>query len=164
MLRVAVMADTHDNVPLIKRAVKKINKLDVKLAIHCGDFSAPFAVDPYRALEAPMISVYGNNDAEKELIRGRLNNMGKEVKGRFAFLDVEGVKVAVTHGDEADLLTMLEGSGVNLILHGHTHRFEVKHVEDTVVLNPGEVCGYLTGKPTLALVELPKMEVKMIKL
>jgi hypothetical protein len=164
MLRVAVMADTHDNIPLIKKAVKKINKLNVGLTVHCGDFSAPFAVDPYEALKTSMVSVYGNNDAEKELIRVRLNGMGKEVKGRFALLSVEGVKVAVTHGDEAALLTMLEDSGVKLILHGHTHRFEVKHGEDKVVLNPGEVCGYLTGKPTLALVKLPAIEVKMIKL
>lgn len=163
-MQVAVMADTHDNVPLIKKAVRKINKLNVDLAVHCGDFSAPFAVDPYGALRAPMISVYGNNDAEKELIRVRLNDMGKEVKGRFALLNMEGVKVAITHGDEAALLTMLEDSGIKLVMHGHTHRFEVKRVEDRVVLNPGEVCGYLTGKPTLALVKLPKIEVKVVKL
>jgi len=34
----------------------------------------------------------------------------------------------------------------------------------TLVINPGEVCGYLTGKPTIALLDTVKHEAKIISL
>ena len=163
-MHIAVMSDAHDNIPLIEKAIKKINKVGADLVVHCGDFSAPFAVNPYRSLHAPMIGVYGNNDAEKELIRDGLKDIGKEVKGRFATLYTGGAKIAVTHGDEADLLNALEDSIFQVVLHGHTHKFEVRKINNTLMLNPGEVCGYLTGKASIATIELPSLEAKMIKL
>jgi predicted phosphodiesterase len=33
-----------------------------------------------------------------------------------------------------------------------------------MVINPGEVCGYLTGKPTMALLDTVKREAKIIEL
>jgi predicted phosphodiesterase len=34
----------------------------------------------------------------------------------------------------------------------------------TLVINPGEVCGYLTGNATMALLDTAKREAKIVKL
>ena len=41
---IGVMSDTHDNVPLIEKAVALFNDRKVGFVIHAGDYVAPFAL------------------------------------------------------------------------------------------------------------------------
>lgn len=45
-MRIGAMADTHDNLPMIRRAVEAFNAEQVELVIHAGDIVAPFALRP----------------------------------------------------------------------------------------------------------------------
>jgi hypothetical protein len=42
----------------------------------------------------------------------------------------------------------------DLLVYGHTHEMAVDQIDGTVVVNPGEGCGYVKGKPTFAVVDL----------
>lgn len=162
---IGVISDTHDRIPFIIKAIEKLNAEKVDLVLHCGDYCAPFAVSPFKNLAAKMIGVYGNNDAEKELLKNAFLNIGKEVKGSFAKLDVNGFKIAMLHGENKDLLeTIVECGFFDLVVYGHTHKVEVNEVGKTLVINPGEVCGYLTGESSLALVNIENKKVNVIKL
>jgi len=44
---------------------------------------------------------------------------------------------------------------------GHSHEPLVKDVDGTLLINPGEVCGYLTGKRTLCLLDPDKMRAEI---
>ena len=46
---------------------------------------------------------------------------------------------------------------------GRNYRNQEK-VKKTLVINPGEACGYLTGKSTIAIIDLEKMEAEIITL
>ena len=53
----------------------------------------------------------------------------------------------------------------DIILSGHTHNVvNVKHENGVLVVNPGEACGYLTGKATFAIVNTDEMKAEIIKL
>ncbi|RLI45996.1 YfcE family phosphodiesterase, partial [Candidatus Bathyarchaeota archaeon] len=39
---IGIMADTHDRLPLLDKAVKRLNEEKVKLVLHAGDYVAPF--------------------------------------------------------------------------------------------------------------------------
>ncbi|MCK4687182.1 MAG: metallophosphoesterase family protein, partial [Candidatus Lokiarchaeota archaeon] len=53
----------------------------------------------------------------------------------------------------------------DIILFGHTHALMNKRYENGVlVVNPGELCGYLTGRATFAIVDTNKMEAEIIEL
>jgi putative phosphoesterase len=79
------------------------------------------------------------------------------------FLELAGVKIAMVH--EPEPVEAFARSGLyQLVLYGHTHQQELKTVGDCVVLNPGEVCGWLTGRATIAIVELPALKVEILPL
>ncbi|MBS7644655.1 metallophosphoesterase [Candidatus Bathyarchaeota archaeon] len=153
-MNVAVISDTHDRLPFIMKAVEMLNEMDLELVIHCGDYSAPFAIDPYKDLKHHMIGVYGNNDAEKSLIASKMKSCGKEVRGEFAKLDLDGAVTAVLHGHDSELLeALIDSGGFDVILYGHTHEVKVERRLKSLIVNPGELCGYLTGKPTMAILD-----------
>jgi len=162
---VSVISDTHDNMPYIKKAVKRLNAISPDLVIHCGDFSAPFAVTPYVSLRSPMTAVYGNNDAERDLIRQKLEQAGKKVQGSFARLTFDGRKMAVTHGDNLDLVdSVIESGGFDIVLYGHTHQMHIEEKGEVMIINPGEVCGYLSGKHTFVTYDTATYRARIARL
>ena len=46
---------------------------------------------------------------------------------------------------------------MDLILHGHTHRFRLETVESCVIFNPGECAGMMKGK-LIGLINLKSLE------
>lgn len=40
-MKIAIISDSHDNIPNIEKALKWINKEGIKTIIHCGDLCAP---------------------------------------------------------------------------------------------------------------------------
>ena len=160
-----VMADTHDRLPLIDRAVSEFNERGIELVLHAGDFIAPFVVPRFKPLKAKLIGVYGNNDAELELLKRKFAEMNSEIRGRFGEINIEGLKIAILHGEEDELLKSLIDTGsYNVIVHGHTHKAETYKKGGTLVVNPGETCGYLTGESTIAVLDTKTLEVEKIQL
>ncbi|MND09260.1 phosphodiesterase [compost metagenome] len=51
-----------------------------------------------------------------------------------------------------------------VVIHGHTHLQEMKTRGDTLIVNPGEACGWLNGSPTAAVLDLDTKHVEFIKL
>ena len=151
-LQVGILADSHDCLPRIKDAVDRLNSEQIELVLHAGDYSAPFVTDYYRALKVHMIGVFGNNDAEKGKLRNRFAEAGHEIRGRFAEVQAGNLRIALTHGDEDELLRSLTVcGGYDVVVYGHTHESGVIEKGRTLVINPGEICGYLTGKSSFAI-------------
>lgn len=164
-LIVGAISDTHDNLPMIRRAVDALNRAKVSLVLHAGDIISPFVPRSFSDLKAPMIAIYGNNDAEKELLRKRFAEVGKEVSGTFAEVEAEGMRVALTHGSELDLLnSLIRSQYYHLIVCGHTHEAKSYVSGGTLIVNPGEVCGYLSGQSTIATVDTESKRVEVLRL
>jgi len=116
-------------------------------------------------LEAKMIGVFGNNDAEIVLLQKKFSELNAQVYGGFAEIAVAGLKMALVHGHESNLLNSLINTNFyDFVIHGHTHQDSVHFVGETIVVNPGEVCGYLTGKPTIAILETATKNTKIVSL
>lgn len=160
-----IISDTHDNVHMIDEAVNKLNELDVGLVFHAGDYVSPFTVQHFKPLVARMIGVYGNNCAERAALKRLFSDIGVDLRGFFAEVSVGDVKVALLHGHDEELLRSLIGSGVyDLVVYGHTHRAWVEVRGRTTMVNPGEVCGYLSGRSTLAVYDLESGKVETVTL
>lgn len=153
---VGIMADTHDNLPAIERAVAFFNSKKVAFVVHAGDFIAPFSLKPLDDLRCPWIGVFGNNDGERKgltsLSKGRIQPDPYE-------LNLDGKKVVVVHDIETFEAEDLSAKEARLVIHGHTHEPEVKTGDDGVLyVNPGEAGGWLNGRHTVALVDTEKLE------
>ncbi|MEM3760827.1 MAG: metallophosphoesterase [Candidatus Bathyarchaeia archaeon] len=163
---IGLMADTHDNLPMVDKAIKRLNEEKVELVLHAGDYVAPFVIPKFKELKAKLIGVFGNNDGDRELLKKRFReHKGLEIRGNFAEIKVDGLKVALLHGTEEELLkALIESETFDVIVHGHTHKAETYRKGKTLIVNPGEVCGYLFGKSTIAIYDTLKHEAKLITL
>jgi putative phosphoesterase len=163
---IGIIADTHDNLPMIEKAVERLNKENVALVLHAGDYVSPFVIPKFKALNAKLIGVFGNNDGDHEFLQKRFKECSNcEVRGRFAEINVEGFKIALLHGDENELLeALINCGGFDAVVHGHSHIEVSSRNRKTLIVNPGEVCGYLTGKSTIALLDTVKRESTIINL
>jgi len=162
---IGVLSDSHDHVTLLQSAVGVCNQNQVGLVLHAGDYVAPFALSALEKSNAPYLGVFGNNDGEKI---GLQNRSGGRLKPGPRYLKVRDRHILLTHD-----LERVCGQGaspgplnpsLDLMVHGHTHRPEVRREGSTLFLNPGEVGGWLTGKASMALLHLETMEAKIVDL
>jgi hypothetical protein len=162
---VGIMADTHDRLSLVDKAVRVLNEQNVELVLHAGDYIAPFVIPHFKPLKAKFIGVFGNNDGEKNGLKKKFKEIGAEIRGNFADVTVDGLKIALLHGSEEELLrSLINVESHDIIIHGHTHEAKTYRNGKTLVINPGEVCGYLTEKSTVALLNSQTKEAKIIEL
>ena len=162
---IGIISDTHDNLPLIDEVVIRLNRDNVELVLHAGDYVSPFVPPHFKALKAKLVGVFGNNCAERELLKKRFAEIGAEVKNFFTEVVVDGSKIALLHGHEEVLLNSIISSGAyDVVVCGHLHKKEVRTVEKTLVINPGEVCGYLSGESTYVLFDTKQHKAQIIRI
>jgi hypothetical protein len=150
---IGLISDTHDNINMIDRAVKRLNEEQVKLVLHAGDYIAPFTAKHFKPLEAQLVGVYGNNCAERNTLKKVYGEIGAEIRGFFAEVKTDGMRIALIHGHRQEDVDKAYGGGYDVIVRGHTHRAGVGHKKGVFVVNPGEACGYVTGRSTLAFLD-----------
>lgn len=149
---IGLVSDTHDRIHMIDRAVERFNEERVGLVLHAGDYIAGFTASHWEPLEARMIGVLGNNCAETMELKERYAAVGAEIRGYFAEVEEDGVRIALTHGHMAEELDRAY-SGYDVVVRGHTHRARISRMDDVLTVNPGEACGYVTGRCTIAFLD-----------
>ena len=158
-MKIGILADTHDNLPAIAKAVGILNDMEVGHVLHAGDLVSPFVSIPLKTLNMGFTAVFGNNDGE----RIGLSNVfkGKIHRPPFA-LELGGKKILLMH--EPDNLDALAASGCfDAIVYGHTHETDIRKGK-TLVINPGEACGWLKGTRTIAIWDLADGDVQIMPL
>lgn len=162
---IGILADTHDHLPFVDKAVKRLNEEKVSLVLHAGDYIAPFVIPHLKPLKTDLIGIFGNNDGDKDLLRKRFAEIGAEIRGKFAEIIIDGLKIGMLHGEEEELLkAIINAEGHDIVVHAHTHEAKTYKKGETLVINPGEVCGYLSGKSTIATLNTETLEVKIIQI
>ena len=120
---IGLIADTHG---LLRPSV--FDALDgVDFILHAGDVGDG-VLDELRTI-APVRAVYGNTDPP-----------GDPDLSPALDLDVEGVKIHVSHGHEIGAPTpekLLSKYAADVIVYGHTHKQLVVNVGGRWVVNPG---------------------------
>lgn len=164
-MKIGVMSDSHESVVMIKKAVEFFNSQKVESVIHAGDIISPIMVAYFKDLNMEFVGVFGNNDGEKNLWQKRLKEFKNPAKfyERFAEIDFDGKKFLVIH--EPYLLdAYIASRKYDYIIYGHTHKIDLRKIEKTIVLNPGEICGYLTEMSTAAVVDTKNTSVSVVDL
>lgn len=159
---IGLMADSHDNVPSIQLAVQLFLQAGCHLVIHAGDIIAPFSARSMEALPCPVKAVFGNCDGEKEGLKRIFRSMGDIEEAPFVVTQDE-LKILITHLD-APVKSYAESGLYDVIIFGHTHRPEIRQEQKTLLINPGETGGWLTGQSTVALLDSRTLKAEIIPL
>lgn len=160
---IGVMADSHDNVPMIRRAVQRLQAEGVACLIHAGDFIAPFAVKAVREFNGPVHGCFGNNDGERAGIR----KLWPEICDPPALLKLGGKRILLAH-DPATLPTAQKESLPDVMICGHTHEAVIRNgltgEGGPLHINPGETGGWLYGRPTVVVLDTQTMQARVLEL
>ncbi len=161
-MKIGVISDTHDNILAVREAVKIFNEHEVARILHAGDIISPFVIKEFKASLSPITFVYGNNDGEILYLKETVTENGFELAGRFYQGVLGDRKVAMIHGDVPIVKSLIKCKMYDLIISGHTHKRVEERDGNTLHVNPGEACGYLTGERSICVIDLDKMSVEHI--
>lgn len=156
------MADSHDNLHAVKKAVQLFNDAGCDLVIHAGDFVAPFAARELENLNCPVKAVFGNCDGEKIGLEKAISPFG-EIKDAPLVFTHERRHFLVKHV-HTDLKTYIRSKKHDIIIFAHTHKPEIRKDGKILILNPGETGGWVSGKSTVALLDTETLSAEIIPL
>jgi len=157
---IGIIADTHDNLPVIRKAVEMFNERKVGHVIHAGDFTSPFTFRALKHLACDFTGIYGNNDGERVLLQ-KLSHA--RIFTQPYILELAGRKIVIMH--EHQVVDALADSGhFDLVIYGHTHEPDIRTRGNTLIVNPGELSGWLYGKSTIAVADLATLSAELIEL
>jgi len=165
-----VLSDTHDHRDNILKAVSIINDKKVDALIHCGDYIAPFVKLWFNKLNESIkkrfFGVFGNNDGEILYLTQNLGQICEFANnGHELIIELGGKRIFASHMPKQETIDALADSGkFDIILSGHTHTVVNKKHKDVLIVNPGELCGYLTNKPTFAIINTETMNAEIIEI
>ena len=159
---IGIMSDSHDNCDAIKKVVRLFNDLKCKLVIHAGDFVAPFAAREMAHLQCPVKAVFGNCDGEKKGLAKAISPFGEIKESPFVFSHA-GRRILITHV-HFSVNKYAASEKYQAVVFGHTHKPEITLSHKTLLINPGETGGWLTGRGTVALLDPSIWEAEIIAL
>ena len=161
-MKIGIISDTHDNLPQIKKAVEIFNREKVELVLHAGDFVSPFTFLEFKNLNCPLKGVFGNNDGDKLYLQEKFKGIG-EIYPTLYETNIDHKNIIMLH-EEKLIDALAESQKYEVIIYGHTHRTDLRKIGKTLIINPGECGGWLSGKSTIALLDLENLEPKIIDL
>jgi len=160
-MRIGVVSDTHDRMTNVERIVSLFNEVGVDRVIHTGDLTKTAVLEAFAKLEAPLFGVFGNNDLED---RPQLEEDARRLGLNFVLpprtLEWAGRRILVLHDPEDTSADW--SSGVDLVLHGHTHRHRHEQQGETLIFNPGECAGFMSGHNAIGLIDLISLEAERL--
>jgi putative phosphoesterase len=157
-MKIGVISDTHDRVPTFKQAVDIFRDRQVEAILHAGDFVAPFAaklLKPDHA-PAPVYCIYGNNDGEREGLRKTL----PQLQDGPLRVELGGRTIAMHH--YLDWFSEADVQGADVVISGHDHTVNVETRDGRLYLNPGECCGWVVGRCSVAILDTAGPEAEIV--
>lgn len=154
---VGLISDTHDRLPTMRAALDRFAQLGIQTLIHPGDIIAPFAAKLLAAWPHDVHVVYGNNDGE----RAGLATVLPQIQDGPLFVELDGKLVLVHHF--VDWCSDDDCARADVIVTGHTHEPATREHNGKLFVNPGECCGWVTGRATIATLDLSSNAVEMIE-
>jgi len=162
-MRVGVMSDSHDRVPAVAELLRQMAAAGVSMVLHAGDFCSPFVLKPFEDAHMTLAGVLGRNDGDPEGLTTRAGaGFGLELFESPHSFDVGGERIMIVH-DIGDV-QQRSVEAHTIVIHGSTHLQEMKTRGNTLILNPGEACGWLHGSPQAAILDLDSKHVDFLAL
>ncbi len=162
-MQIAIISDTHDDAHNLEAALEVLRAEGVTTILHCGDVCGPGIIQALAGFDVWIAR--GNMDRHVGLAQAVEGRLGR---GRLAWLHkltLDGVPLAMIHGDDEEVLGNLITSGqYAYVFHGHTHRRRDRMVGRTRVINPGALGGTRKQRRSFCILDLATGEARFVKL
>ena len=161
-MKIGVVSDTHNNLKNIQIIINLFNDEKVSIVIHTGDITNANTLEQFSKLNSELIGVYGNNDRNESGLKevAQKNNFKfQEPPRRLNLFDRE---IVIFHEPDNIDQFLSENKSIQVVLYGHTHRYENNTKNGVLYFNPGESAGMQKGSNAIGILNLKNLEAKRI--
>lgn len=155
-MRIGVISDTHDRLPTLDRGLALLQERGIDAMIHPGDIIAPFAAKRLLAWQGPLYVIYGNNDGEREGLKRVL----PQIQDGPLWIEAGSRRILLHHFIEWCRAEDIEAA--DIVITGHTHEVVNERRGGKLFLNPGECCGWVNGRCTVAVLDTETLTAEII--
>ena len=138
-MKVMCISDIHGNIECLNKAIERYREENADKLIILGDFSGYyFSSSDFEVAEilnnmaGLIIAVKGNCDSSQS------DGLFNFDLGYLKTIDVNGIKVTLTHGHMYNRNNLPENCG-EIFLLGHTHVGNVERINGRIIANPGSI-------------------------
>ncbi len=149
-MKIGILSDTHDHPARTSRAVSALVRAGAEVLVHCGDITGPAVVLECGGL--PSYFVFGNNDYDEDALRRAIAEIGGICLERGGTFELDGRKIAVTHGDSARRVRRQLDADPDYLLYGHSHVAADESRGAVRWINPGAL--HRASRWTVAVLDL----------
>ncbi len=162
-MKIAILSDSHDNIPNLRDAVDYCNKIGAIILIHCGDLISPFMLDELARFSGAVHLVYGNNVGDQHLISQSCGTRFPSITqhGTLGAVEAGGLRIAFTHYPELARGLLVKGC-FDVVCCGHNHRYLVESSDGSLLINPGELLGK-DAQPTFSVLDSASRKVERVE-
>lgn len=150
----AIISDTHDNIPNIEKFLLWVKNNKPKAIIHCGDIATPETLEKIaNGFDGQIYIVLGNMDKGRDETIAKFRELKNiDLQGEVSEMEIEGIKIAASH--QPSVAEQLASSGkYSYVFYGHTHKPWENIIGNCRLINPGNLSG-IRNKATFAVLDL----------
>ena len=140
-MTIGVVSDSHHKLDYLKEAIDFLKAENCEYLFHAGDICTKDALELLKNSGLKYIAVFGNNDNSLLPYSSEFN-----IKKEPYYFKIEDVSFKIMH------LPYFLNPDTNIIISGHTHKFHCEYINNTLFLNPGEICA--REKPVISFAKL----------
>lgn len=159
-MRVGIISDTHDRRKRTARAIAKLRDKGAEVFFHCGDLTGPEIVTEFAGNLTYF--VFGNNDYNEDVLRVTIEAIDGVCLGYSGLVELEGKRIAITHGDYLRELRKLAAANPDYLFYGHSHIADDERHGPTRWINPGAL--HRAARHTVALLNLKSDSLKFLEI
>ena len=129
-MKIGILSDSHTKSDYQQDVINHLLEQNAQYLIHAGDLCKKENLEQLENSGLTYVSVFGNND-------NSLLKYSDEffIKQEPYFFKIKDTKFKLMH-----LPYYLTPDDCDVVIFGHTHKFECDYKNKTLFVNPGEVC------------------------
>ena len=128
-MKIALLSDSHKKTTLTTQAIDMLKSKGAQYLVHAGDLEIKENLDLLKNSGLTYVSVFGNNDYNLTQYSNNYN-----INQEPYYFKIQNVTFKLMH--IPNYLT----PDSDVVIFGHTHNFEQQYKNNTLFINPGEVC------------------------
>jgi len=158
---IGIVSDTHEDVRMIRKAVRIFKERHPAFVVHCGDIISPPVLEHFAGISLRL--VYGNNDGERSGLKKKCLELGFYGIEETLNFSHAGRTFFVNHGTSARTIeAAADSQQYDYVLHGHTHEQRNELRGKTRIINPGAL--FSADRYSIAFLEPETGAVEFVEL
>ena len=160
---IGVVSDTHNNLKNVEKIIEIFNHKRVELVIHTGDITQAKTLKLFNSLKCPLIGVWGNNDRSEVGLKEVCCDLGFSFQEPPMLRKIRDKNIAIFHEpDPINSFIKSNENTIDMIIHGHTHRYRNETIDGIAFFNPGESAGIFEGKNSIGILDTEDLRTERI--